>query len=229
MARDRSKPGDEAGSEPKQRAYSPRQTAGPEPAGAAIPKPLWWDAYFAALAQTGNQTLSARAARIDRSTPRKYLAEHPELQPEFDAAMAGAYDASVDNLEAVARQRATIGWSEPVIHAGRAAWTVCPGSHLPGRQDGSATPCPYCQITFEQAKGGTLPEHPMLDDKGQPKPLTVQKFDNTLLMFLHNVSHRGKAAKGRDDKNVDPMTIARQVREALDEIERIMDPAEPAD
>src|SRR5688572_25363962 len=116
MARTRSGP--EGGQEEqRQRVYSPRQpqsqgaapgVAPVEPPAEPTQKPIWWDPFFAALAQTGNKTLSARAAKIDRSTPRKYLAQHEELLEEFSQAEIDAYDASVDNLEAVARQRSTI-------------------------------------------------------------------------------------------------------------------------
>jgi hypothetical protein len=233
MARSGSAPGAPGQENQRQRVYTPRQPAGgadaqdPPP---PPPKPIWWDPFFAALAQTGNQTLAARAAKIDRSTPRKYLLQHPELREDFDATVLDSLEAAVDNLEAVARQRSTIGWEEPVIHQGRQAWQICPGSGLPGNADSTAMPCPYCKVSFNPTKAGLAPEHPLLDDKGQPKPLTVKKFDNTLLMFLHNVSHRGQAAKraGRDDgKGVDATEIAKQVRQALEDIETVMDPQPP--
>lgn len=228
MARPRSATGGSpAGQEEqRQRIYSPRQPAAAAGGGEEPPpKPLWWEPFFAALAQTGNQTLSARAAKIDRSTPRKYLIQHPELREEFDAAVADALDAAVDNLEAVARQRSTIGWEEPVIHMGRQAWLLCAGSGLPAKADGAPTCCPYCRLELNSTKTGQLPEHAMLDDKGAPRPLTVKKFDNTLLMFLHNVSHRGVARRAQrgDDKHVDPVDIARQVHEALQGIDDVMD------
>ncbi len=88
---------------PAQRA-TPRR---PQPKSATEKKlPRWWRAYFAALAKTGNRTQAAAAAKIDRSTPAKYLEDNPGLKEKFAAATAEAIDAAADLLEQEARRRA---------------------------------------------------------------------------------------------------------------------------
>lgn len=86
--------------------------------------PRWWRAYLAALAKTGNRTQAAAAAKIDRTTPWKYLEGHPGLKEEWTAAVAEAIDASMDLLEQEARRRAEEGVLEPVYQGGKKVGTI---------------------------------------------------------------------------------------------------------
>ena len=106
---------------PAQRA-APRR---PQPKSATEKKlPRWWRAYFAALAKTGNRTQAAAAAKIDRSTPAKYLEDNPGLKEKFAAATAEAIDAAADLLEQEARRRAEEGVLEPVYQGGKKVGTI---------------------------------------------------------------------------------------------------------
>lgn len=66
---------------------------------------IWEKAYISALSQTGNWSLSAQIASVDKKTARaRYL-----TSPEFRAACDDAIDTGIDILEAEARRRAMAG------------------------------------------------------------------------------------------------------------------------
>jgi hypothetical protein len=69
-------------------------------------KPVIWEKqYLTALSQTGNWTLSAQMAGINKSTAReRYL-----TSPEFRSACDDAIQSGIDILEAEARRRAMAG------------------------------------------------------------------------------------------------------------------------
>lgn len=90
-------------SSPPQRARRPR-----------TPPHIWKPAFLAALTETGNVTVSARAAGVDRSTVTKARQRSPKFAALWKQAMADA----ADILEAEARKRALEGWDEPVYYKG---------------------------------------------------------------------------------------------------------------
>lgn len=67
------------------------------------PLPVWRGAFFLVLAETGNATLAARAARISRARAYAVRAENPDFAQEWTEALAVA----VDLLEDEARKLAT--------------------------------------------------------------------------------------------------------------------------
>lgn len=107
-----------------ERATQTNRTQGQRKSAPEKGRPRWWRAYLAALAQTGNRRKAAAAAKIHRSTPAKYLEDHPDLRPEWDAAVAEAMDAATDLLEEEARRRAVTGVLEPVFHGGKRVGTI---------------------------------------------------------------------------------------------------------
>lgn len=86
--------------------------------------PNWWDAYFSALGKLGVKGNAAAAAGINRTTPGKYIEDHPELKAEFAAREKEALDASADLLESEALRRSTLGVAEPVFYRGRQCGAV---------------------------------------------------------------------------------------------------------
>jgi hypothetical protein len=63
-------------------------------------------AFLKALAETGNQTLSAERAKVSRS----WVLKHRKEQPEFDAACRAAIAAAVERLGAHGEKRPPRGW-----------------------------------------------------------------------------------------------------------------------
>jgi len=70
--------------------------------------------FLAAYANLGVIRQAAAAAEIHRNTHQKWMTTDPTYPPRFAAAQNDANDF----LESVARQRATIGWLEPVFYEG---------------------------------------------------------------------------------------------------------------
>jgi hypothetical protein len=77
------------------------------------------DAFLTALAQTGNQTLSAERAKVSRS----WVTFHRSTEPGFDAACRAAIDAARDALRAAAGD-------DPSTGAGRAVSGCKPATGL---------------------------------------------------------------------------------------------------
>lgn len=71
-------------------------------------------AFLAAYARTGNVSEAARIAGVNRMSHYNWLADDERYADVF----AHAHDIAIEYLEAVARQRATEGWLEPVFHKG---------------------------------------------------------------------------------------------------------------
>lgn len=79
-------------------------------------QPIWWDAYFAALAECGIKWRAARAAEISYSTPAKWLEDHPgEPTERFRRAEEEAMETWRDRLRHEAAVRGVYGWDEPLI------------------------------------------------------------------------------------------------------------------
>jgi hypothetical protein len=73
----------------------------------------WMAAFLVAYRKTGNMTLSARAAGIDRDTVYVFCQRHPDHP--FVEQMRQAKDEAMDLLEAEALRRARDGFEEPVF------------------------------------------------------------------------------------------------------------------
>lgn len=77
-------------------------------------------AFLAAIAETGNLTIAARAVGIDRRRHYDWLANDREYEDEFREAM----ETAADLLEAEARRRAVEGVAEPVFYQGKPVGAV---------------------------------------------------------------------------------------------------------
>lgn len=83
-------------------------------------KRSWERAFLTAFARTGNATLAARAAKIDRSSAYKLRDE----APDFAAAWDEAKEMAADLLEAAAHRRAVTGVLEPVFYQGERVGSI---------------------------------------------------------------------------------------------------------
>ena len=77
-------------------------------------------AFLAALAETGNVSRAARAAKASRSRAYQLKADDPQFAEEW----AGALEIATDALDAEARRRAMDGVETPRFHQGQIAGTV---------------------------------------------------------------------------------------------------------
>lgn len=77
-------------------------------------------AFLAALAETGNVSRAARAAKASRSRAYQLKADDPQFAEEW----ADALEIATDALDAEARRRAIDGVETPRFHQGRVAGTV---------------------------------------------------------------------------------------------------------
>lgn len=124
---------------------------------AAHPFP-WTAPFLAALREWPVLAHAAQAAGIDRSTAWRRMQSDPEFKRAVDEAM----EAGVDRAEQEAFRRAVVGFEEPVVSHGRLVYRT----RRVVREDGSAD--------VEQ----------LLDEDGQPVPLTVRKHSDALLALV---------------------------------------------
>ena len=80
----------------------------------------WKPDFIAALAESGNITLAARAAGVGRRT----VYDAQKADESFAAAWAEAEDIAADLLEEEARKRAVDGTPEPVYYKGQMVGAV---------------------------------------------------------------------------------------------------------
>lgn len=119
-------------------------------------KPYDWKPIFlAALAELPVITHACRAAGIERSTAWRAR----DADEEFAKAWDDAMEQGVDRAEQEAFRRAVVGFEEPVIDKGRLAY----------------------RYERYEAEDGTEQYRPVLDENGQPVPLTVRKHSDALL------------------------------------------------
>ena len=75
----------------------------------------WERAYLRAFARTGNRTVSARFAKVDRTESWRQERDCPE----FAALCKQAHDEYVETLEREADRRGIRGYLVPVFHQGK--------------------------------------------------------------------------------------------------------------
>lgn len=82
--------------------------------------PKWVKTFLAHFADTGNATLSARKAKVNRQYVYRYRGENEWFAELWKQAEAEA----VEVMEGEAHRRAVKGCLEPIFHAGRKVGTV---------------------------------------------------------------------------------------------------------
>lgn len=115
----------------------------------------WKPIFLAALAEVPIVSNAARLARIDYRRVWRVRQDDEEFAKAWDEAM----EQGVDKAEQEAFRRAVVGFEEPVIDKGRLAY----------------------RYERYEAEDGTEHYRPVLDENGQPVPLTVRKHSDALL------------------------------------------------
>lgn len=129
----------------------------------------WKPAYLAALRELPVLKHACEAVGIDRTTAWRTRKD----DEAFAEAEREAMEEGVDRAEAEAFRRGVVGFEEPVIDKGRVAYR-------------------YERYEVEDIDGHKSEHWRMvLDDKGQPIPLTVRKHSDAML---------GLVLKGRRKK-----------------------------
>lgn len=118
----------------------------------------WVTPFLEHLKQSANMAESCRAVGVKYST-MCYLRQ---TDADFAASVDDALEQAFDYLEAEARRRAFHGVQEPVVHQGQLAYVM--ERHVD--------------------EEGVVAMRPVLDGNGQPVPLTVRKYSDSLAMFL---------------------------------------------
>ena len=118
----------------------------------------WHDAFMAALREYPVFSHACEAVGVNYST----VWRHREKNPEFEAQCREAMEVGIDKAEKEAFRRGVHGWHEPVIDKGRLAWAYQRNVDADGVESYS----------------------PVLDDNGQPVPLTIKKHSDSLLQFV---------------------------------------------
>lgn len=118
----------------------------------------WKTPFLAALENVPVVSHAARAAGVDYRNVWTVRKNDPEFAKAWDEAL----EAGIDKAEQEAFRRAVVGFEEPVIHQGRLAYL------------------------YERYLDDDGNEHyrPVLDDNGQPVPLTTRKHSDSLLALI---------------------------------------------
>ena len=118
----------------------------------------WRDAFLEALRHIPVVAHACTAVGIERSTAYRARAADGDFATAWDEAM----EDGIDKAEQEAFKRAVVGFEEPVVDKGRLAYR-------------------YERYTDEE---GAEHYRPVLDDNGQPIPLTVRKHSDTLMALI---------------------------------------------
>lgn len=118
----------------------------------------WHDAFLAALRHIPVVAHACATVGIERSTAYRARAADDDFASAWDEAM----EDGIDKAEQEAFRRAVTGFEEPVLDKGRLAYR-------------------YERYVDEE---GAEHFRPVLDDHGQPVPLTVRKHSDTLMSLI---------------------------------------------
>ena len=118
----------------------------------------WKDAFLAALRAYPVVSHACDAVGIERSTAYRARDTDEAFSRDWEDAM----ETGIDRAEKEAFRRGVVGYEEPVIDKGRLA---------------------YCYERFVDGDGKEG-FRPLLDEKGQPVPLTVRKHSDALLALV---------------------------------------------
>jgi len=123
--------------------------------------------FIEELARTGNVTRAAHRINVSRNTVYHWR-EHMPNEPvtlqngeefTFIEAWDNALEEGLDLLEEFARERATVGYKEPVVYQGRLSYHTYPPNH---------------------PLAGEL----ILNEEGMPIPITINRPSDNLLVQL---------------------------------------------
>lgn len=123
-------------------------------------------AFCAALAETCNVGKACKAISIGRSTAYEWR----EADPLFAAAWDNAMRVGVSALEDEAHRRAFEGVADPLTHQGQFSYAF------------EAARDEIGEVIRDE--NGAPKMVPALDENGKPKLQTVQKYSDTLAIFL---------------------------------------------
>ena len=119
----------------------------------------WTEVFLEALRNVPVIAHACRAAGVSRTVAW----QRRQADQDFAAAFEEAMEAGIDRAEQEAFRRAVVGYEEPVIDKGRLCYV-------------------YERIVDE---AGAESFRPVLDEQGQPIPLTTRKHSDALLsLFL---------------------------------------------
>jgi hypothetical protein len=122
----------------------------------------WRDAFLEALRHIPVVAHACTAVGIERSTAYRARAADESFATAWDEAM----EDGIDKAEQEAFKRAVVGFEEPVIDKGRLAYR-------------------YERYEVEDIDGHKEEKYRLLlDDNGQPIPLTVRKHSDTLMALI---------------------------------------------
>jgi hypothetical protein len=116
--------------------------------------PNWKEVFLRALADVPVVGHACKAADVSRTMVYTTRKDDPSFAQDWDNAL----EEGIDKGEIELHRRAVKGFQEPVIDKGR-----------------------ICYIYKRSEDGNFVP---VLDDNGQPIPLTVTKHSDTLLQFM---------------------------------------------
>lgn len=157
----------------------------------AMSDPAWTQPFLTALRRCGVMSEAARQIGIGPTA----VYARKSVSTDFAAAVAEAMEEATDRMEAEMIRRAVEGVDEPVVYQGRLAY----------REDFTQPPDP---------ETGLRPL--LLDGRGQPVPLTVNKRSDTLLMF----GLKGRRAAYRIERQEHTGADGAPLMPQLTEIER---------
>lgn len=150
----------------------------------------WRDSYLAALRELPVIKHACEAVGIDRTTAWRAR----EADDDFAKDEQEAMEEGVDRAEQEAFRRGVVGFDEPVIDKGRLAYR------------------------YERYVDGAGSEHyrPLLDDNGQPVPLTVRKHSDAMLALVLKGRRKKVYAERTEITGADgaPMQIDETTRSA---------------
>lgn len=126
----------------------------------------WRDAFLEALRHMPVLRHACDVVGIERTT----VFRARQADPEFDKAINEALEDGIDRAEQEAFRRAVVGFEEPVIDKGRLAYQYERYMRKVEVPDGT--------VIEEEAY------RPVLDERGQPVPLTVRKHSDQLLALV---------------------------------------------
>lgn len=150
----------------------------------------WVHPFLDHLKTSGNMAESCRAVGVKYGA----MMAMKQRDADFAAAVDEALEESYDALEAEARRRAFEGVHEPIVHQGRLSFVTERYLDDEGNEQ-------YRMV---------------LDANGQPIPLTVRKYSDSLMQFLLKGYRRRKFGDKQEITGADggPLQVADESKRA---------------